>query len=587
VKKILNKEPPMKNSLLLFLFLTFLPFLVFSQNTGLQSAFNLSCSDVFGNELDAALTVDETGYKPGFSELLHRYIFAGITNLELVVADDTFVATTTDPLWVGYYSPGSLSWSIFTGFYFDNATGNQASNTTNTNNAVPVGTTTHYWVAHSVDTNYTKNRITDRLNTECQFLIGLGGINTGLYLLMDLVDNSNQANNYTETETNYYNSAAPGVEPVQNQDYEITRTETDLDTMRIFGVAVPFFMRTGSLAHTANLRVDITSTDTSSSFTRSYSDSPESNLGTVTEIIEDDTTSGASDIDIELDYTLTMAPFIKNHAENEFFVGITGGLVFENAEYSYISTDQDINFPGGGSAGTNQTGDDDSTIATIQRATDMSVGLDVGHSLYFDIAPQLFLGMTPTLGINFTRDNPILVTRVVDINRTDGDDNGAFTSAADTITTTTIDYYNASAVNYITGLPSAGSTASTYITSWIEFPIALHGKLGNLPFFIAIGSTPRIQNQITLSSSNTATYSYTVDTNDGTGADIAETTVNEFTGNPSSSLASTFTISAVHNIGIYMIFGEAVRLDVYLNLSSGINILDFQDLALQLIIKLP
>jgi hypothetical protein len=53
----------------------------FAQTTGLESVQSDTSFGIFGNELDAALTVQEAGNRPGFSELTNRMIFGGLSNL--------------------------------------------------------------------------------------------------------------------------------------------------------------------------------------------------------------------------------------------------------------------------------------------------------------------------------------------------------------------------------------------------------------------------------------------------------------------------------------------------------------------------
>jgi hypothetical protein len=566
--------------LFLFILLTLTAF-VSAQNTGLTSVFFDSSVGVFENELDTALKVG-----PDFTSLDYSYLFAGLGNLEKVEADTN--AWFGIPLWAGYYKAGDKPWSVFAGFVATDSTGNLAGGTTYTPGApetvtdpVTGDTTDHQWNSGVLTTDYTANRLFDDLDFSGQYLFMLGNMNTGVYLGVDISDASPQATNYTETDVRYYNASGAGVIPTPTADYTFTRTETDKATDSTYSIGIPLFMGTDSLGHTINLTADINLVDNSVTDVQTYSGTPDTALGLVTNVEVDETIDKTTTTDIGVDYTMTKAGILGDHPDNELTINADGGIIIDSSKYSDVLTTQNVSYAGGGAAAVIGTRDDDSTTDTCKNAFDFDISIGAGHSFFFDLGSMVEFGFIPEISIGISMDNPVLREQRVVINRVDGDADGAFTSAADTITTITTTYTNTTA--------AAGNNISTMeIETTLALPVAATITPEGWPISITLGSKPQVQMKNTITTTKTQVSSTVTSTVDGTGADVGVVaTTNAGTSNETTVTDTTFDVTAEHNIGLTMPLGEYVRLDVSLDFSTAINVLDFKDLIIQAIVSLP
>lgn len=573
-----------KISLILMAMLISCAFLT-AQNTGIVSVMSDSSSGLFENALDDAANVGE-----GFSMLENSYLFAGVSNIELTEADQfiTFDDTGNGPLWTGFFVNGAMPWSLFLGFDADNlGTANGIDDTVNTiggTETVVSGTTStdYQWNSQVVDTEFTANRLLDNFEAQAQFLTILGPLNTGLYFSMDLTDTSVQANNSVETDTRYTNTGGAGAIPVETFDYSITTTDTDLNTQNVFQLGVPLFLATGDMQHEANilLGLDLTHVEIDNAPSIVYSNTSVTNLGVITNNEVDKDTTDTTVIDVDLDYNLILPGLTNSHRDNEFSVGVEAGIGIQNVVFNTTTIDQDVNFAGAGAAGVDQARAENTTDVTIDPVADFNFGVNVSHSFYFDLGPAMF-AFEPTLNFDMNIDNSGSGYELVTVAKVDGDADGAFTSALDTITTST--------TTFVDDDGTGTSTKINTFTTVLSLPVALRVSPEKWPFSLTLGSTPRLRmlNTLTEVKDRTSSTNQTV-VNQGDGTNVSDTTtVQNLSSDTSMDIDHDLSITADHNIGLHVPVGEFVELDVNLGLSSGASILEFRDFVLQAIVALP
>lgn len=583
----MTKRPITMALVLLLLLLTSM---VSAQTTGLESVFSNSSFGVFGNELDAALTVQEAGNRPGFSDLTNRIVFGGLANLNFPVeADQTFVSGFGNPLWIGYFSPGEMPFSLFLAGFYDGAAGNLASGTDVTNETKPVvdGTTTTNvaWVSQTTEVDYTGNRLLDRLDKRAQFITSLGGMNLGVGVGFRLDDASPQGDNVDLTQTVYYDAALPGAEPQAEQDYTYTSSSTSVDRETMIDVDVPVFLRTGDMGHTVQLGVGFSTNRVASTFTESYSATSQSVLAdTVTE--EDTVTRETAEIEAGLNYMLTMPAFLGQHAQNEFSAGVAVDATFRSGERSESLTEQDRTWAGGGAASVVGERNEESTTDTIEGQMDLGFGVNAAHSFYFDPNPMVRFGLVPGIGVGVDLNKaPYLITERVVIDREDNDADGEFTSAVDRVITTTTTYTN-QAINPLTGA-LGNDVSSTVIRTTASLAGSAVVAPENWVFAVTLGSRPRAVMTSTATTTRTAVTAETETEVDGAGDTVSTEVTQAGESTEVTVWNHAMTVDAAHRIGLNMVLADSVRLDVALNLSSGTNILDFRNLVIQGIIPLP
>lgn len=562
-----------------FLFLVFFmatAVFVFSQNTGITSIFNDSSFGIFENELDWAVNVGSE-----FTTLQHDYLFTGLANLE-----KTSVSTTANfdnggtPLWGGFFKSGNNPWSLFSGFTASDSSGNQAGGTTYTAGAsTSDGTTTWQWNQTVAEKEYTANRLFDDMDFAGQYLFMLGDFNTGVYLRANINDSSNQTNNYTETQKWYYNSTGGGVAPTPLADYTRSITQTAKNITSTFIIGVPFLMQTGDLDHEINAIFGLTLVDNSTSLVDRYTAPANATLN-ITNTIANEVTNTDATVGLYGTYTLTGPGIWGNSTKNEFYLTAELSGNMEIPDYSTKLTTQAVSYAGGGAAGVDGVRDDDSDKRTFKNAFDFSLLTQAKHSFFYELGPSVNFAVKPAASIKLSMDNEALLDTKVVVDRQDNDADGAFTSAADRIVTTTTTYTN-------TDTTSGNNDSTIDITTTLDLPVAATIAPDKWPFFITLGSKVEIQLVNSINITKTAANSVHTLTVDGTGTTVSDTTVNAQGSDETSVINTTIGVTAEHNIGLTMPIGQFVKLDVSLDLSSAINILDFKDLVIQAIISMP
>lgn len=612
----------------------------------IQSVQAYTSFGLFMNALDGAANVDEQGMGPGFSELENKYIFGGLANMNLMEADEFFSSDAeNEPLLLGFMNPGDMPWSVFAGTYLDETpTVQNATESTvvgqNTETIVDGTTETDYiWYDELVTTEYTDRYLTEEFRQYLQFITRLGPANVGVALGYAGLNDYDAADVYTETTTYQYDTAAVGEVPSPATDYTGTYTEadyTDAGTsggkITSLGLRIPVYMETGDLAHSASLGVGFDRTNLS--FTQSLAYTvPEDNTNVpIVGIVNGDTgafteqgpgipaavgtqfidipefgeTAIGTEIPIDLDYTLSM-PMLGEHEDNRLMVGLDSGLEIASADYSRTEIWQLNDFVVGGDVTANQRSEFEvsTDIGSLLSGNARLMG---GHSFYYDLGEAVTFGVEPGLwarygwdvgfddgdgdvtnGITFGSAAGALTSATV-ITRDDGDTDGAFTSAADTITTNAIAYNN-------TVVTADGTEASrvdqTSFTTSLTLPASVKIQPEGWSFAFTLGTNPGVWVQNVTNTGIVSTDATTTTAVDGEGNAVdlgggVETQV----GDPGQGAEYTYSswewyAYAVHRIAVNMMLPAGVSVDVALDLSSGTNILDFRNLVVQAIIPLP
>lgn len=575
--------------LVMVVLITFTAAGLFAQVTGLESVQSYSTFGVFGNELDDALNVS------GISDLEQKMVFGGLSNLNFldstVEADDTFNADLNDPLWLGYYSPDALAHSLFAGFYggVDSTNLNEANTVAITTTNKTVTDTTYTWNDQVTETQYTANVVLDEIDFSAQFLTSLSGMNVGLALSYYVNNQTDKnVNNYTTTETNYYDTAAAGEAPSTAVDYVFTETYSAMDINSIIGLKVPVFLTTGALKHTIVLGADFDMQNYNAvSGEQTYTNPADTILGVQTVQEDADKTANSLDILIDAHYDLAIPGLFNKNDANELTVRTGIDAAINTATYATSNITQNYNWTAVNTAPDVNARAENTTDDTVAGGIDFFIDAGLKHSFYYDLGETLRFGLIPGLGVNVNIDNPdYAVTERVSVGKADGDADGAFTSAADTITTTTTEYTNSAYTSLEFGTIGASSSVFEIGTTF-SLSGAVEFTPADWPISVMLGSQPTLSLTNTSTTNNTSTAKATTVVADGTGA-TTSTTITEEADVPSvSTWTHDVTVSAAHRIGLSMQPADPVRIDVALNLSTANNILDFKDLVVQALIKLP
>ncbi len=581
-----------------FLFLVFFmatAVFVFSQNTGITSVFNDISEGVFTNELDAAVSVDgNKSSGPDFRILTHDYLFTGITNLELSYFTNDATFSSTSPLWAGFYKAGDKPWSVFGAFGASGVTGNASDSTTYTQGATysattGTDTTVYQWNDSSSTRNYTANRIFDALNLYGQYLFTLDKMNTGVFVHMYLTNSDPQTANFEQNDVYYYDAAGGTAVPDPQLDYKYTRTRTSRDNTSEFTVAVPLYIPDSGSSQLFNFNAYFGVTDKSATDTESYSGTPNSALALTTTTVANDITARHFTGELDIDYTYKGNKLWGNSPKDQFWIKGTGDFTLSGGTYETSNITQDISAAGSGAAIVNGARSD--TQVTFDGVPGFIATADagVGHSFYFNLGSGVEFGLKPETTLEYSLILPVTVNSKTTVAKTDGDADGKFDSAADTITTTTVTYTNTQ-FDTLTGATASASTTNS-ISCTVELPVSVTFTPKGWPVTFILGSKPSISSTMTFTSTKTSTTSTTVSVADGTGTVTSTTVTNAVTADESSTMSTSYSVSATHNIGFFMFINDAVRMDVNLDAFSGIgpvnNIFDFGDLTAQVIIALP
>jgi len=549
----------------------------FAQTTGLRSIESSVTAGLFGNELDASLTVQETGNKPDFSELDSNYLFGGIGNLNQLGNLDVFGATSGDPLWLGFHNAES-PWSLFVGTYLlgtppENV--NEVALTTAPGTDAD-GNPVEYVAEEQVFEG--DGTLFDEYEQQAQFIMPLGGMNVGLGVAI-AVDNQRDAgslgtsiglggagesivsggglfDNFTYTSTGYTNTASP---PSPEADWSETLSASSANgSTAVVAVSVPVFLD-GELSHLLVPTFSFDMTNNSRSYSESYGNGTTAPFaGATFNVDSQEVTNRVTDLSISVPYELVTEGFGDNPA-NEFSVGATPRVTMGFGTFNDSFTAVNTTFPADGSASTaNNT-----TVTTISNdySAALGFGLDVSaaNSFYFEPAPIVEFGVAPTGFVSVASDP------------TD------YQIVSSDSTVTTVDGTETANVTTTYANNDGGTPLSRDLTVGfgVSLPTGITIAPNNLPFEIMMGATPSISADVTWTTTQQGTVTVT--------NNVTETSSTTIVGAPGTTRDIDYSVFSIHRFGLGFDFAETVRFDVLL---TG-NLLDFNTLTMQGVIALP
>lgn len=582
------------------------PGMVFAAQTSYSTGFtnvsleNEKSQGVFSNEIDNAINPNENNYGLGFSELKHSYFLGGLGNYENKKADQL---ATSDGVFLGYYMNGNMPWSFICKINQSGADESKNSTTYANPQSTAVGSDFVTWDGRKTVTEY-NNRLIDVMNDQFQFLINIKPFTTGLYFRIYRDNNTLAANNYTATETNYYNAAGAGVTPSITKDYEI-KTElvnqvNGTPTITAFTIAVPFFFK-GNFSHFAKLAFSHESMSGDNYASKKYSDHVNAIAGGI-KYVTDFGASTFSDItslgykrsysynDIDLEYNIILPSMIGNNPENKLIIYGSTNLGLENGEYEAGVNAAEKTFNAAGATVLGEVNNDYYKFTT-ETALDFTGTATVAHSLYTDLTESLKFGLIPTYTIQFKSDAAGAgITGLTYTNKDDANGDGDFTDAGDSNDTTKYTYTNliikdSDLTNSITPgptdptLPFSDKSRTNTITNTLTIPIALRFHPNDWFLGITVASKPSCSyaKSYTTTTGNTTTKVYTHITGDGATTTTAKTTTKS---NSSETVTtnSSWAFGVTHSLGLNFDLPKDAKIYVAMNAA---NLLSFESFTVQ------
>ena len=466
---------------------------------------------------------DAANVGSGFTELENNYLFGGIVaNVEELADGDTSSSFVT-----GYYQASEHPWSVFAYVNFANADKGTES--------APVDTTEEtvvYNAAGETTTTTYEVPTYGTIETQLQFLKSLefrfGAFETGAKMSFSTTDGKSAADNFTEdsqvTGDIYKNTYTQKFTDPNGSLFSGSGLDGDETPSNFnFTLNVPFFMEKDGLDHKAAIYYANNTDDYSWSV-------DESNTTTSTTYSETmNWTQGSNTFGAWYELTMPMGS-----GDLSPFVILAMETGFAEADYS----DDD---------GTTKT----STTYKYDYAPGMTFGLGAAYSLSFQPAGD-WLQFKLKPGAYYNRVSSTYAT---------GATITASTTGSPSVTSTTKDGKDEEVTN----------TIAATLTSAIEM------KPENWFIGFQMGS------QIVLGYENQTTESKTADSYDSTGTLVGTENTTTKTVNY-NDWASTVSMQ----YGFFVPLPEDYRLDFKLTTSnnSALNVLDFDDVTLQLIVPL-
>ena len=413
--------------------------------------------------------------------------------------------------------------------------------------------------------------------------------------------NSYGDGNNNETITNYYNAAAAGVEPNIQTDFTATTVSSTNDSSTTMTISAPFFLPTKGADHFAQISAALSSTNQPATQTVTYSvpmdtgthGTAQTTMGVIAGAGTDSdmtVTDKSSSQNISGQYRISRNGFLGDHAENVFYLGLNIGTVTNTAKYESSTTTNDYTIVPGVSTKTQATASQTTAAVVYKGSTGLNAGLNAGHSMYFDFGPASF-GLIPSISVSYSssQTGANSVTSWTQIQRTDGDADGVYTTAADSIVTTTRTYSNTTSINTATGALGAtpDKVANTTITANIAAPLSLRVKPEGWPFGFIIGAQPQATMAYTNAKTSTAVFTESAVTTDGTNTvtGTADIRADESVQNVSNGI--NWTLQVAHNAGVEVVFGDNIKILVNIAAAVSGGVWDFQNLVVQGLIGLP
>jgi hypothetical protein len=409
-----------------------------------------------------------------------------------------------------------------------------------------------------------------------QYLTRIGSLNLGLYGYALFGQNNStpgaiatwMANNYTRTQTVFYDTVGAGVAPVSAADYTHTWTRSNPDTVFNTGLLVPLYMPIGRVGLYVMPGINYSFTDQSHLYTESYSPPQQAGGGSFTNVASTDSlASVTSNFGGSVNTTLYLPPVIGGSAQNALLVMLNGHLsyYFKDPEVQ-TTVVQDFNYAGGGAAlvVTNLgTATDTLVTTTYQGNPYFYAAPAIQHLIYIDLGdatlafgPQLRVAAYDKIGANRTQ--------VQTVNKVDNNSDGLFTNAADRITTTTITYGNNTGMAYV-------------LDTSFSLPTAVNFHPRGALFGIIVGATAAVGYAAGFMIEPEESAATTVHVVDGTGAAVG-TDVVTLAGPAYSTTTWTSSWSFTASMNLCLTFylsGNGTR-DILFNGDPAANLVTVQ-----------
>ncbi|ADN03005.1 hypothetical protein [Spirochaeta thermophila] len=546
------------------------------------SSFESSFSfGLFTNEIDAAFDANDLRNDPGIQDLNRSYIFAGLANpYWLQTLDSASAAFIVG----GYLHPLGLSAGLE--FFSDPEISTRENGTTANTATKPVTsgtkTTNYTYVTDQTETTYSALQKED-------ISLTLGGLKKMGPMVLAAALNfafesgrsfgtaDNYADqNYTQT-TTYYNDIAGAAEaPKMEEDYKETTTYTAPSTYTNLSVMVPFFMPLGGPIKGigASVRLSWENYNYSTSYKTEMTTPKYTDPGGSFVFHDDFTEDVLNALELGIDSTLSLQPLLGSDPKNRLDVTLSLDTRLPlPGKYTEQDVDKDVD-PNIGSLATINSYTQ--TDLTTERAGIFKYGLDIGanHPLYFPFGDWAELALNPGigLGLRYWPSSDYYSKSSEQTVKNDGNNDGDFNDAVDSVTTTTTTYYN----------NNDGDPVE------ISFPVSLvtafKWKQKEWIFGVTLASGMFMTPTISFESDKRYTYERKVVVKDGTGMTTSETITTKVEGAYGTSRTTADWSFGIQNSFILNFYlPDNIRLDVLV--SS--NLFDFGSLFIQAIIPLP
>jgi len=570
----------MKKTILFLFILMAFTMVVSAQTTPLFSIFNYTSAGIFENELDAAVSVGED-----FTNLDASYLFSGLGNMGFLPTWSTATYNGSgNLLWGGFYKAGDKPWSAFAGLTATDSSGNKKGGTTNTEATVTIASATYSYNSSETETKYTANRLFDDFDFQGQYLFMLGDINTGIGVGVSIDESdTDQTKNIEKTSDFFYDgSATPGTTPpVATKDYTYKNVQSSNNTLGSKGnsanywIAVPFFIMDGDISQEAGAKISFNFVDNSSSQKEDYS-APADAAATFTNV-DNETINKNTTIGIDGFYKKEMPGIWGSNEDNRFYFEAGADFGIEIPKYSLSNSSQATIYAGGGAAGTLSTATDMTIETTGKPGLDFGVYGEVGHKFLYNPGPMVKYGFEPSVGLGVDVDNEFLTDSMTTVTKTDGNNDGDFTDAVDTISTSTTEYEN-------NGSGTGDDETVIDITTTFTLPVSAIITPENWIFSVILGSRNTVELVNKITSTKSVISSTEASSISGTGVAGVPVTTEAGTSEETSVVDTAITIETSNTIGLSMPIGDYAKLDMLLNSN---NLLNFDSLVIQATIALP
>ena len=475
---------------------------------------------LFGAPLDAATRVTEARREPTFSTLPHNYFFGSLANVYNLTTGGFFTGV---PVALGYYQSSATPWCLFGSALADAQASGRADGITSTTVAYELVNGHQVpWITDTTELTHT-SLSTWSVDAAAQFLIHAGSVNLGVIPMFTYETDVGDAGatawadaNRTRVVTFYYNTAASGEDPRPEENGRVTTASRAPDSAMSLALGVPFYVPLGGAGLELYAEVSYDRRDESTSLTNEIT--PPQQPGAVAlddVLVEDSESNMTSGFDMDLNATLSFGPLFGGQGDNRLNLAFSGSLGSDaRGQRVLVYREQDYTAAGGGAplveahTGTDPVFTEDTY--TFLPTFRYEAALSAQPFLYRDLGEAVVIGTAPrlTAGFGYTPLVRVYDVERVNVSRDDGDDDGLFVSPADTITTTTTDYY---------GNEDGGSF---WVTGGVALPAAVRFRPGQGMLAIAVGGEIGVDLTWTQVKDTPTTARQAITAVDGTGADV-------------------------------------------------------------------